>query len=222
MNWKLPNQLTLSRLVLSMVFFVLLATSGAHSNEFPNPDRLWLLTCFIIYIVAGITDVLDGYLARKWNLTTVFGRIADPFADKVIVCGAFALLAGANFAFLGGQPVDAFERSLPHWLHGGMASGVQAWMVVVLVAREFIISGIRGYSESQGLKFPATPAGKIKMFIQSLTICTVLLQMAYFQKVPWAIVMKTSLVWLTIIATVLSSLAYVSKARVVLRGDEHA
>jgi len=218
MNWKLPNQLTLGRLVLSAVFFGLLAGCEVA----PSPDRHLLMACFVIYIVAGITDVLDGYFARRMKITSVFGRIADPFVDKVMVCGAFTLLAGANFAFHnypGGVPGNAFERSLPTWLHGGMASAVQAWMVVVLIAREFIISGIRGYSESQGQTFKATSAGKLKMFVQSVAICGILLQLAFLRDVAWAIVLKIALVWLTVVVTVLSGFVYVRRARALLARD---
>jgi phosphatidylglycerophosphate synthase len=153
------------------------------------------------------------------KVTSVFGRIADPFVDKVMVCGGFALLAGANFAFPAAGPTDAFEASLPHWLHGGMASAVQSWMVVVLIGREFVISGIRGYSESQGLTFAATPAGKIKMFVQSVAICTVLYQLACLPHAAWAITLKIVLVWLTVVVTLASALAYVGKARRLLAAD---
>ncbi|MFW6146346.1 MAG: CDP-alcohol phosphatidyltransferase family protein [Planctomycetota bacterium] len=207
---NLPNQITMARLVLSVVFFVLLAVSDVR----PDPDKGLLLAAFVLYIVAGLTDVLDGYLARKWKVTSAFGRIADPFVDKVIVCGAFALLAGRNFAYPpGGDGVlDQIPAWLPDWLHGGMASAVQGWMVVVLVAREFIVSGIRGFSESQGLAFPATPAGKAKMLVQSVAICTVLYQLAFVPS-AWAVLLKIALVWLTVIATVVSGLTYVGRAR---------
>jgi phosphatidylglycerophosphate synthase len=216
MNWKLPNLLTVGRLALSVVFFALLA----NSHVAPRPDTGTLGACLAIYIVAGFTDVLDGYLARRWRLTSAFGRIADPFVDKVMVCGAFALLAGGNFAFPAGGPAGDVERRLPYWLHGGMASAVQAWMVVVLIAREFVISGIRGYSESQGRKFAATWAGKLKMFVQSLAICTILTQLAFMPNTAWAIVSKVVLVWLTVLVTLASGLAYVNRARGLLAGDE--
>ena len=86
-------------------------------------------------------------------------------------------------------------------------------MVVVILAREFIVSAVRGYSESQGVKFPATPAGKIKMFVQSVAICTALFQMANLPGVPWAIWTKLVSIWLAVVVTVASGLAYVSKAR---------
>ncbi|NQU75782.1 MAG: CDP-alcohol phosphatidyltransferase family protein [Planctomycetes bacterium] len=214
MNWKLPNQLTMARLVLSAVFFVLLANCDVKRDS-----AGMLLACFVVYIIAGVTDVLDGYLARKWAITSSFGRIADPIVDKVIVCGAFALLAGRNFAFGEVGALDEFQRRLPYWLHGGMASGVQSWMVVILVAREFIISGIRGFSEGRGVTFAATSAGKIKMFIQSLAICAVILQLAFFTNAAWAVAVKLTVVWLMVVVTVASGLAYVRRARGVLAGD---
>lgn len=210
MNWKLPNVLTLGRLGLSIVFFVLLAIS--HLT--PEPTRGLLTAAVVIYIVGGITDVLDGHLARKWQVQSAFGRIADPFVDKVMVCGGFALLAGANFA-----GVQFSGLAIPAWLHGHMASGVQAWMVVVLVGREFVVSGIRGYSESQGIQFPATPAGKIKMFVQSLALCTTIVKMAWWPGQAWAEITTLVLVWLTVIVTVLSSLGYVGRTVRVMKMD---
>ena len=220
MNWKLPNQLTVGRIVLSAAFFVLvgLYEQGASGG------RALLNAAFVLYIVAGITDILDGWIARKWNLTSAFGRIADPFVDKVLVVGAFAMLAGSNYAF-DERLVGEFERNLPGWFTGGMASGVQAWMVVVILGREFVVSAIRGYSESQGMKFPATSAGKIKMFVQSVAICIVLYQLANYtppvaESAPaWTVVVKITVVWLAVIATVISGLAYIGKTGRLLRSD---
>jgi len=212
MNWKLPNQLTVGRMVLSIVFFVLLGMYREGSE-----CARWLLNiAFVLYIVAGITDVLDGYLARKWNLTTAFGRILDPVMDKILVVGAFIMLAGPNFAMADG----AVAHRLPGWITGGMASAVQAWMVVVILGREFLVSGVRGYSESQGMKFPATPAGKIKMFVQSFAICTALYQQANVADAMWAIYMKVICVWLAVIVTLVSGLMYMSKARGLLLGSD--
>ena len=210
----LPNQLTASRIVLAAVFFVLV---GVY--EQPGGAGQWLLnTAFVIYIVAGITDVLDGYFARKMNVTSAFGRITDPVVDKILVVGAFAMLAGSNFSVAAGSvEAQQLDRLLPGWLHGGMYSCVQAWMVVVVLAREFIVSALRGYSESQGQEFPATYAGKLKMFLQSIAICVVLYQMANVREPDWAVYVKVTVVWLAVAATVLSGLVYVSKARGLLR-----
>jgi CDP-diacylglycerol---glycerol-3-phosphate 3-phosphatidyltransferase len=214
MNWRLPNQLTVGRIVLAGVFFVLL---GLYEPQEPWGPTV-LNVSFVLYLVAGITDVLDGYLARRMNLTSAFGRIADPFVDKVLVVGAFTMLTGSNFVLPATEM--GWERSLPHWLTGNMASGIQAWMVVVILAREFVVSAVRGYSESQGVKFPATQAGKIKMFVQSAAICTVLYQRANLTTAVWAICLKVAMVWLAMIVTVLSGFAYVGKARAILRDDE--
>ncbi len=214
MNWKLPNQLTVGRIVLSAAFFVLLGLYEQGSAG----GRALLNAAFVLYIVAGITDILDGWIARKWNLTSAFGRIADPFVDKVLVVGAFAMLAGSNYV-IDGRFVCDFERTIPAWLNGGMVSGVQAWMVVVILGREFVVSAVRGYSESQGQKFPATSAGKIKMFVQSVAICTVLYQMVNVSQPAWAVIVKIAVVWLAVIVTVVSGLAYIGKTRRLLRSD---
>jgi CDP-diacylglycerol--glycerol-3-phosphate 3-phosphatidyltransferase len=214
MNWKLPNQLTVGRIALAAVFFVLL---GLY-----EPDASWgpalLNVAFGLYIVAGITDILDGYFARKMNVASAFGRIADPFVDKVLVVGTFAMMTGSNYV----MPQAGFEHSMhiPRWLSGDMASAVQAWMVVVIMAREFIVSAVRGYSESQGIHFPATPAGKIKMFVQSVAICAILFQIANLPDAAWAIYTKIALVWLAMIVTVLSGFAYVHQARALLRESD--
>jgi len=214
MNWKLPNLLTVGRIAVAAVFFVLLGIYEAGGQS----GRWVLNAAFVTYILAGITDILDGYFARKWHLTTAFGRIVDPFVDKVLVVGAFAMLTGSNFVFSDAHTA-AFEKGLPQWLTGGMASAVQAWMVVAILGREFIVSAVRGYSESQGAKFPATYAGKIKMFVQSVAICTVLYQLANVPAAPWAVYVKLAVVWLAVIVTVLSGLAYIGRARRLLAPD---
>jgi phosphatidylglycerophosphate synthase len=215
MNWKLPNQLTLARIVLAAAFFVVLSLYSQGKNWSP-----WLLNAaLVLYVVAGITDGIDGYLARKMNVVSAFGRIADPLVDKVLVVGAFAMLAGGNFDEVE-ELASPFEHGLPHWLTGGMVSAVQGWMVVAIIAREFVISAVRGYIESCGTKFPAGPAGKVKMFVQSLAISVVLFQLANLPQASWAILVKIAMVWLAVVATILSGLAYVAKASKVLISHE--
>ena len=214
MNWKLPNQLTVGRILLAAGFFVLLGLYEQGSDW-----GCWLLNAaFGIYLLAGITDVLDGYFARKWKLVSAFGRIADPFVDKVLVVGAFVMLTGLNYA-QDASLVGQYERDLPAWLTGGMASCVQAWMVVAIMAREFIISAIRGYNESRGVKFPATSAGKIKMFVQSAAICIVLFQLANLPDTEWAIWTKIIAVWAAVVVTVVSGLIYLRRARGLMASD---
>ncbi|MFP4141529.1 MAG: CDP-alcohol phosphatidyltransferase family protein [Planctomycetota bacterium] len=210
MNWKLPNQLTVGRIGLAAGFFVLLGLWNGNSSH----GQVLLNAAFVVYLLAAITDVLDGWVARRFKLESAFGRIADPFVDKLLVVGAFVMLAGNNFAIPPGSSLT--DASLPGWVTGGMHSAVQAWMVVTILAREFVVSAIRGYSESQGASFPATCAGKAKMFVQSVTICVVLYQLANVQTPLWAVWLKISLVWLTVVVTLLSGLLYVGRARKVL------
>jgi len=215
MNWKLPNQLTVGRILLSAVFFTLL---GLYRPGPATALGAWVLNAALgVYILAGITDMLDGYLARRWNLTSVFGRIVDPFVDKVLVVGGFIMLSGSNFRL---TDLGGFEGQLPRWLTGHMASAVQAWMAMLIMAREFIVSAVRGYSESLGVQFPASYAGKIKMFIQSVAICGALCQQANLPDETWAVIAKVSLVWLAMLITVVSSLAYVGRAVKLLKVED--
>ena len=174
--FNLPNRITLSRLLLAIVFFVLL------SHRYFN-------VALVIFFIAVVTDWLDGYLARKWDLSTDLGRIVDPFVDKVIICGAFII-----------------------FIH--IAKDVIApWMVIVIVAREFFVSSIRGFSESKGVKFASNMWGKTKMFIQSWTICALILYYAYFENVGWAENMVCVFMWITVIVTIGSGITYVISAK---------
>ncbi len=216
MKWNLPNQLTFARVFLAAIFFVLL---GLYDGAAPAGPVL-LGVAFVVFVVACVTDILDGYFARKLHQTSAFGRMVDPIVDKVLVVGAFAMLAGPDFTLAGNPAAAAFERAWPHWATGGMASAVQPWMVVVILAREFVISGIRGYSESQGVKFPAIPAGKLKMLAQSAAIGTILFVLAWLPEVAWAAQVKILLVWLAVTVTVFSGAFYLHKARDLMRIDE--
>ena len=111
---NLPNQITIARLALAIVFFILLSQ---YSQVVPKP---WMLDlAATIFVLAAATDFLDGYLARKRGQVTALGRVLDPLVDKVLVCGAFILLAGRPF-------VDATGHNVTE---------VHAWMVVVIVGR---------------------------------------------------------------------------------------
>src|SRR3990170_208161 len=142
--FNLPNRLTLMRFLLAIVFFVFLSYS-------------YYTVAFGAFVLAWLTDWLDGYVARKKGLLTDFGRIADPFVDKIIVCGGVIIL------------IQHDNNIIP------------AWMVLVIVAREFFVSSIRSYSEARGIEFGATLWGKAKMFVQALTISLMLLFSAYLK-----------------------------------------
>ena len=174
--FNIPNRITLSRLFLAIVFFVFLTYRYFNVG-------------FVIFLVAAVTDWLDGYLARKWELSTDLGRLVDPFVDKVIICGTFII-----FVHL------AKEIIVP-------------WMVITIVAREFLVSSIRGFSESKGIKFASNIWGKTKMFIQSWTICAIILYYAHFENVTWAEYMVSAFIWITVIVTIGSGMTYVYSAK---------
>ncbi len=143
---------------------------------------------FFAYLLAWVTDWLDGYVARKKGLLTDFGRIADPFVDKIIVCGGFILL------------IQHANNIIP------------SWMVVVIVAREFLVNSLRSYSESKGIEFGATIWGKAKMFVQSFTISLILLFCAYLDHIVFIKHGIVVMLWLTVIITLLSGIKYMIKA----------
>ncbi|MFQ5462726.1 MAG: CDP-diacylglycerol--glycerol-3-phosphate 3-phosphatidyltransferase [Phycisphaerae bacterium] len=200
---NLPNQITLARLVLAIIFFALLSQ---YTHRAP---QLWLLEASIVlFVVAAGTDFLDGYLARKYGQVTALGRILDPLVDKVLVCGTFVLFVGPGF-------VDA---------SGCNVTGVKAWMVIVIVGRELLVTGLRGFSESTGRAFGASVYGKMKMWMQSIAAPVILLLIAgegrWIASDP-AETIKTILVWATVIITVLSSVQYLIRARSILDESAH-
>jgi len=154
---RVPNALTLVRVALAAVFFALLGMFQVRSPE----DGL-LIAAVAVFVVAAVTDAVDGFLARRWNAISVFGRVMDPFADKILILGAFVMLAGATFAryTVNGEPVST--------------TGVQTWMVVVILARELLVTSLRGMVESKGISFAAIGAGKIKMIAQSVAVPVIL------------------------------------------------
>ncbi len=195
---NLPNRITLGRLGLAIIFFALIAQYTHRVSP------RWILDVAVaLFVVAAVTDILDGYIARRRGLETQLGRMLDPFVDKVLVCGAFILLAGHGF-------VDAM---------GNNVTGVQAWMVVVIVGRELLVTGLRGFSESRGYSFAASIHGKMKMWVQSITAPAVLFIVAHERTwtggaaAEW---IKVILVWLTVVVTALSAVHYIVQSRHIL------
>jgi CDP-diacylglycerol---glycerol-3-phosphate 3-phosphatidyltransferase len=190
MRINIPNKITLGRLVLAGVFFVLL--SLFHAAEADN--LRWLLVAsFWVFLVAALSDILDGFLARSLNQETAFGRVLDPVVDKVMICGAFVFFASPKF-----------------YADGQYITDVKPWMAVVILARELAVSGIRAHAEAGGEKFAALWAGKLKMFVQSLTIAVILVELGWNLKTYHPV--STALVWLTVVITVLSIISYLRRA----------
>jgi CDP-diacylglycerol--glycerol-3-phosphate 3-phosphatidyltransferase len=157
--------------------------------------ELWL-GCLVVFALAALTDWLDGLLARWQRQTSDLGRVLDPLVDKVLVGGAFIFL-------------------LPHgWSEGWMTP----WMVTLVVARELLITGLRGYLESIGVPFGADWLGKLKMVLQSAALVVIfvaLLQVSGRLEgfVLWA---RLVLVYAMLVATALSGLQYVWRAALAL------
>ena len=189
----IPNILTFGRLVLTIVFLVmiLLAPPYYADGERPFPD--FLDVAFILFVVAGLTDIVDGYAARKLKVTSKFGRMVDPLADKILVCGAFICFA------LIGQP-KLFDLS------PGVLAAIHWSVVGILIAREAYVTALRHIAEARGVNFAATKSGKIKMFLQSFAIGTVIIKMAHVQTAEWGYWFTTVTFILMVIVTIISGI----------------
>jgi CDP-diacylglycerol--glycerol-3-phosphate 3-phosphatidyltransferase len=202
-----PNRITAVRFVGALVLFVVFALMGERPADgtFDVLGAAWPMRhlihgCFWLFVVIAATDFLDGYLARKDGHVSAFGRIADPFTDKVLIVGTMTFFC-----------VMPWSRDF-----------VPAWLVVIVLAREFLVTGIRGFVESQGKEFGADGFGKIKMIAQCCAVGGVM----WIHAFPWPDAWRTGWEWLTLflvgatlLTTVGSGLSYVLRAPRVLAGD---
>ncbi|HTF56021.1 MAG TPA: CDP-diacylglycerol--glycerol-3-phosphate 3-phosphatidyltransferase [Planctomycetota bacterium] len=184
------NKITVSRFAVTIVYFVLLGLCGHEA------DSTLLYIAFFLFLAAVIGDGLDGYYARKYKQETNFGRIADPFADKILICGSFVF-------FLAIPPLREI---------------VPAWMVVVILAREFLVTAIRSAAESQGIPFHASGWGKIKMIVQSFVVATAVFYAAHMSHFDWATLIMRVLIWITLVVTALSGILYLIETRRIFAG----
>ena len=187
---NLPNQLTFLRLILSIVLFCFIAAG-------------YYMTSMWLFIVAASTDWLDGYFARKYNEVTTLGRILDPFADKVIVCGTFIFLV-----------------AIPATIEAPW--GLRAWMVVVIVGRELLVTALRSFFEDRGSDFSAKMSGKLKMVLQCVAAGTCLFYLDYdppqaTNVAPWCWLLMVASIWSALLLTVYSGVVYVRAAVRLLR-----
>ncbi len=183
-----PNALTAARLGMTALIIAALAAARPATDHW-NPA---LIIATALFILAAATDAADGYLARKWNAVSRFGRVADPFADKLLILSGFVMLAGPTL---------------------GPASGVQPWMVVLILARELLVTTIRGVYEGEGIDFSASRAGKFKMILQSVAIPVAILDAAAPAQSHAPTMFTTALLWLTVTVTVWSAAPYIARAR---------
>lgn len=195
-----PNRITALRFVGALVLFGVLALYGESIKSIHSvgPATDYFKLALWLFVAVGLSDVLDGWLARRGNVVTAFGRIADPFVDKVLVLGTMVFLA------------------VMPWSHHLFP----AWLVVVILAREFLVTGVRGYVESIGGSFPADNFGKAKMFLQCVAVGIALGLPAHeldpaFEDGAEAVCRW--FIWATLITTVGSGLSYVLKAGAIVR-----
>ena len=201
MRMNLPNKLTLFRLALVPVFIT-----------FTIIDNMWMrLFALFIFITASLTDLYDGYFARKYGEVTDFGKFMDPLADKLLISAAFISF------------VDMKELNVP------------AWMVVLIIGREFLITGLRLLAASKGVVIPADRAGKFKTTSQLVSIITILVILCansilarYYHTRTWELLLISGwpsilgnllmwssywLVFTTTVLTLVSGLSYLYKNR---------
>jgi CDP-diacylglycerol---glycerol-3-phosphate 3-phosphatidyltransferase len=197
--WNVPNQLTVARLVLSVLCFICLAFDQ-------------YLFGLILFAIAAGTDWVDGFWARRYGQITQLGRILDPFADKIVICGTFIFLA-----------------AVPPTISGRSASEITAWMAVVVVARELLVTALRSMAEGQGSDFSAKWAGKWKMVFQCLAAAMSLWRLWYYdytsttwptEPPAWSTWTLRLLVWIAILLTIYSAWGYVQAAMRLLKKSD--
>ncbi|MBA7477198.1 CDP-diacylglycerol--glycerol-3-phosphate 3-phosphatidyltransferase [subsurface metagenome] len=190
---QIPNILTFGRLVLTIIFLIMILLSPRFYAEGERSFPGFLDFAFIIFVIAGLTDVIDGPVARKLNVTSKFGRMLDPLVDKVLVCGAFVC-----FAIIGKPKLFDFNPT---------TMAVIRWSVAgIIILREVYVTTLRHIAEARGVNFAATFSGKIKMFLQSFAIGAVVIKMAHVQTATWGYWFTTVTFAIMLIVTVISGL----------------
>ena len=180
---NLPNKLTILRAIMIPFFLVFLYMSVMEGHDFG-----WFKWVALgVFIAASLTDMLDGKIARKYNLVTNFGKFMDPLADKLLVCSALIALSD-----IGRMP---------------------AWIVIVIIARDFIISGFRLVAAEKGVVIAAGWSGKIKTTVQMIMVCFLVADLG--GKVFYVI--DQMLIYLALVLTIVSLLDYLVHNKDVLK-----
>lgn len=176
---NLPNKLTMFRVILIPFFIVFLLVPI-------TPYDKWI--ALAIFIIASLTDLLDGKIARKYNLVTNFGKFMDPLADKLLVCSALICLIELN--------------------------KIPSWMVIIIIAREFIISGFRLVAADNGVVIAASYWGKFKTTFQMLAVCLLIADIEVLSLVTQIVL------WIAVILTVVSLIDYLIKNKDVMKENK--
>jgi CDP-diacylglycerol---glycerol-3-phosphate 3-phosphatidyltransferase len=176
--WNVPNVLSLSRVFLAPLVMVFLTLRGQFGNIFGLP--FGDILAGLVFTIAALTDTVDGYIARKHGMVTNLGKLIDPLADKILVVAALISLVQL--------------QRLP------------AWIVVVIISREFFVTGLRMVAVSEGVVIPASRGGKVKTVTQIIAILMVIFN------VPGGL----PAMWVAMIATLWSGMDYLLKGKKVL------
>ena len=189
-DMNLPNKLTLFRVFLIIPFIIVLL--GGPEGWFGLTIEVADWIALAIFILASLTDLADGKIARKYNLVTTFGKFADPLADKLLVCAALIVLV-------------EMER-------------IPAWIVVVIISREFIISGFRLVAADSNVVIAASYWGKFKTTFQMIMVCLMIVNLG--QKWEWMKVLTDITMWIALALTVISLMDYLIRNRKVMRDEQ--
>ena len=184
---NLPNKLTLFRVVLVVPFILLLLGGQEGWLGIPTMVADWI--ALVVFILASLTDLIDGKIARKYNLVTNFGKFMDPLADKLLVCSALIALV-------------EMER-------------IASWIVIVIISREFIISGFRLIAADSDVVIAASYWGKFKTVFQMIMVCLMIVNFS-----SWHIffrVINDIVMWIAVALTVISLIDYIVKNKAVLK-----
>lgn len=192
--WNVPNVLSMLRLVLSAVVFLLIPLG-------------YFWSAMAVFVISALTDLLDGWWARRFNQITKLGRVLDPFCDKILICGTFVLLA------------EAMRDRFPWY------AGFAGWMAVVVIGRELLVTALRSVVEGSGGDFSAKMAGKLKMWFQCIAAVSGLIALAIGSAAaaenggdyaaslpPWLLVVLVVSNWAAVLSTLWSGWGYVLSA----------
>ncbi len=193
---NLPNKLTVIRMIM-IVPFVLLLLGGFHQWGWFTAIFGGILEyvdyiALVVFIAASLTDLVDGHIARKYNLVTNFGKFMDPLADKLLVCAAMICLVEMG--------------------------RIPSWVVIVIISREFIISGFRLVASDKGVVIAANYWGKFKTTFQMIMICLMIVNNGHFlgQYANVLQILTDVIMWIALALTVISLVDYVWTNRAVM------
>lgn len=189
---NLPNKLTLLRVVMIVPFVLCLLASHQKWQFLGGAADYLEYVALLIFALASLTDLIDGKIARKYNLVTNFGKFMDPLADKLLVCAAMIVLVEMG--------------------------RIPSWVVIVIISREFIISGFRLIASDNGVVIAASYWGKFKTTFQMIMICMMIVMEApVFAGLPVFSGVTYAVMWIALVLTVVSLIDYLVKNRSVLK-----